>query len=66
MMALRIEELRGPRGSVFWIIEPDVFSTFVDTAPSRSLAIRKLKNMERRGYPIHRAQVVPFIKREAE
>lgn len=67
MMALRIEELTGPTGSVFWIIEdhPDGGARIAE-ADTRAEAVARIEAMEAgRAFTVHRADVLPFRARGA-
>ena len=61
-MVLRIEELTGPTGSVFWIIEDDPEGGGrIAEAETRAEAVARLAAMEAgRVFTIHRAEVLPF------
>jgi hypothetical protein len=61
-MVLRIEELCGPTGSVFWIIEDDrAGGARIAEVDTRAEAVARIEAMEAgRAFTIHRAEVLPF------
>jgi hypothetical protein len=66
-MPLRIEELHGPTGAVFWITEDHpTGAVFVADAETRAEAVARIEALEAgRAFTVHRAKVLPFIKRGA-